>query len=37
MRKIAELINMTVECYDDKKEEIRNEVQKICEKYHLYE
>lgn len=36
MIKIAELINMTVESYDDKKEEIRSEVAKICEKYPLY-
>lgn len=37
MVKIAELINMTVESYDDKKEEIRSEVAKICAKYPLYE
>lgn len=37
MIKIAQLINMTVESYDDKKEEIRSEVAKICEKYPLYE
>lgn len=37
MIKIAELINMTVESYDDKKEEIRSEVAKICAKYPLYE
>lgn len=36
MVKIAELINMTVENYDDKKEEIRSEVAKICAKYPLY-
>lgn len=36
MIKIAKLINMTVENYQDKKEEIRNEVAKICEKYPLY-
>lgn len=36
MVKIAELINMTVESYDDKKEEIRSKVAKICEKYPLY-
>lgn len=36
MVKIAELINMTVESYDDKKEEIRSEVAKICAKYPLY-
>lgn len=37
MVKIAQLINMTVENYDDKKEEIRSEVAKICAKYPLYE
>ena len=37
MIKIAELINMTVEEYDSKKEEIRNEVKKICAKYPLYQ
>lgn len=37
MVKIAQLINMTVESYDDKKEEIRSEVAKICAKYPLYE
>ena len=37
MKKIAELINMTVENYEDKKEQIREEVQKICAKYPLYE
>lgn len=37
MVKIAQLINMTVESYDDKKEEIRSEVAKICGKYPLYE
>lgn len=37
MIKIAQLINMTVESYDDKKEEIRSEVAKICAKYPLYE
>ena len=36
MIKIANLINMTVENYEDKKEEIRKEVQSICEKYPLY-
>lgn len=36
MVKIAHLINMTVENYDDKKEEIRSEVAKICTKYPLY-
>lgn len=36
MVKIAQLINMTVESYDDKKEEIRSEVAKICAKYPLY-
>lgn len=37
MVKIAELINMTADSYDDKKEEIRSEVAKICAKYPLYE
>lgn len=37
MKKIAELINMTVESYEEKKEVIKNEVKKICEKYPLYE
>lgn len=37
MIKIANLINMTVEHYEDKKEEIRKEVQNICKKYPLYE
>lgn len=36
MVKIAHLINITVENYDDKKEEIRAEVAKICAKYPLY-
>ena len=35
MIKIAQLINMTVESYEDKKEEIRAEIRKICEKYPL--
>lgn len=37
MEKIAKLINMAVENYEDKKEEIRNEVAKICAEYPLYE
>lgn len=37
MVKIAQLINMTVEDYDNKKDEIRSEVAKICAKYPLYE
>ena len=37
MIKIAKLIDMTVEHYDDKKEEIRKEVSAICNKYPLYE
>ena len=37
MVKIAELINMTAESYEDKKDEIRKEVAKICAKYPLYE
>ncbi len=36
MVKIAHLINMTVENYEDKKEEIREEVAKICAKFPLY-
>lgn len=36
MVKIASLINMTVENYEDKKEEIKNEVAKMCQKYPLY-
>ncbi len=36
MVKIAQLINMTADSYDDKKEEIRSEVAKICAKYPLY-
>lgn len=37
MIKIAQLINMTVESYEDKKDEIKGEVAKICAKYPLYE
>ena len=37
MIKIAKLINMTVENYEDKKEEIRKKVEEICKKYPLYE
>ena len=37
MIKIAELIDRTVEHYEDKKEEIRAEVASICNKYPLYE
>ena len=36
MIKIANLINMVVEDYDNKKEEISTEVAKICAKYPLY-
>ena len=36
MVKIAHLINMTVENYEDKKEEIRAEVAAICAKFPLY-
>ena len=36
MIKIAHLINMTVENYEDKKEEIRAEVAAICAKFPLY-
>ena len=37
MKKIAKLINMTVESYEDKKEEIIKEVAEICAKFPLYE
>ena len=37
MIKIANLINMTVENYEDQKEEIREEVKAICDKFKLYE
>ena len=37
MKQIAKLINMTVENYEDKKEEIINEVAEICSKFPLYE
>ena len=37
MVKIAQLINMTVENYEDKKDEIRKQVEEICKKYPLYE
>ncbi len=37
MVKIANLINETVESYEDKKEEIRSKVAEICSKYPLYE
>ena len=37
MIKIANLINMTVDNYEEKQNEIREEVNKICEKYPLYE
>ena len=37
MKKVAKLIDMTVEHYEDKKEEIREEVANICNKYPLYE
>ncbi len=36
MVEIAKLINMTVENYEDKQDEIRSRVAKICEKYPLY-
>ena len=36
MVEIARLINMTVENYEDKQDEIRSRVAKICEKYPLY-
>ena len=37
MVKIADLIDMTVTDYENKKETIREEVGKICKKYPLYE
>ena len=37
MKKIANLINETVNNYETKKEEIREEVQKICKEFPLYE
>ena len=37
MKKIAKLINMTVDNYEDKKEEIKKEVEEICAKFPLYE
>lgn len=37
MKKIAKLINMTVEEYDTKKEEIAKEVASICEQFPLYQ
>ena len=37
MVKIAELIDMTVKHYEDRKDEIRAEVARICKKYPLYE
>lgn len=36
MKKIAQLINMTVEDYENKKDEIREEVAAICAKFPLY-
>lgn len=37
MKKIAELISMTTDSYEDKKEEIKSKVAEICAKYPLYE
>ena len=37
MKKIANLINETVENYDTDKEKIRDEVNKICKEFPLYE
>ena len=37
MKKIANLINMTVDEYDSKKEEIKEKVNKICKEFPLYE
>ena len=36
MKKIAKLISITVEDYENKKEELKKEVSKICEEYPLY-
>ena len=36
MIEIAKLINMTVENYEDKQDEIKSRVAKICKKYPLY-
>jgi glycine hydroxymethyltransferase len=36
MKEIAKLIDMTVESYEEKKEEIRNRVAVVCKKYPLY-
>ena len=36
MKKIAKLINMTVENYKNDKEQIKNEVQEICKQFPLY-
>lgn len=36
MIKIAQLINITVDNYEEKQEEIKKEVQNICKKYPLY-
>ena len=37
MIEIATLINMTVESYEEKQQEIKERVNKICKKYPLYE
>ncbi len=37
MVEIAQLINMTVDYYEDKKDEIRQRVAKICKEHPLYE
>ena len=37
MKTIAKLIKMTVTDFDTKADEIREEVNKICAKYPLYE
>ena len=37
MKKIANLINETVNNYETKKDEIREAVQKICKEFPLYE
>ena len=37
MEEIAELIKLTVKEYDDKQDEIRDRVVKLCDKYPIYE
>ncbi len=37
MREVAELINLTLTDFENSKEDIKNRVAKLCEKYPLYE